>query len=169
MISRYADIFTLVKADNGLEAVLLSIDSCSSFIILKILKDLVSSTVTRKFAKQWDLFGEPIDLITDNDSKFKNVIMNAYSNSRKLIIILLLHLPQANGKPESAIRTVKAIVLRQLAGCEKQWPLYLSQIQYYHNMKIKDRTGSSPFALMFARAKHTANDIIKNITCTQHR
>ena len=58
---------------------------------------------------------------------------------------------QADGLVENVVRTVKVLCAKYLSAGHKFWTLLAPFWQIAINTKIKERTGSTPFALMFNR------------------
>lgn len=153
------DVGTLPAAPGGEEHFLVIIELFTGFVFLHVLKDTNAPTLARKIMKTICLFGPPLEIVLDSAGPHCSSIMVAlsYLTGSELHFVTTYY-PQANGKAENAVKTIKQMIVKSLAGYESRWPLYLSQIQFYANMKIKERTGSTPFALMFGRVPNITSE-----------
>jgi hypothetical protein len=59
--------------------------------------------------------------------------------------------PRANGVVERVNKDIKLMIKKVVDGAMDRWCDHLDFAQFAHNTHIMDRTGSSPFSLMFGR------------------
>ena len=63
--------------------------------------------------------------------------------------------PQANGAAERMVQTTSVAIYKLLEGRDHDWDLFVPSVQFFTNLKISQRHGSTPYSLLFARR---AND-----------
>ena len=66
--------------------------------------------------------------------------------------------PQANGAAERTVQTTSTAIYKLLEGRDIDWDLFTPSIQYFTNMKVSQRHGSTPYSLLFARQANELKD-----------
>ena len=153
------DLMELPLTEDNREQALVLIDVFTGFVVLRALRDKRASTIAREL---WDIFtliGPPQVIQSDRGTEFVNEIVDALMKHEGVShrVISAYH-PQADGKVERAIQTVRNTLNKLLHGASIYWPLYLSFVQLTYNHKISELTGSSPFSLMFGRKMNSLTD-----------
>ena len=153
------DLMELPRSEDNRKNALVLIDVFTGFVVLRALRDKRASTIAREL---WDIFtliGPPQIIQSDRGTEFVNEIVDALMKHEGVNhrVITAYH-PQADGKVERAIQTVRNTLNKLLYGASIYWPLYLSFTQLTYNHKISELTGSSPFSLMFGRKMNTLTD-----------
>jgi transposase InsO family protein len=155
----YYDVMQLPAADGGFEYVLVGIDVCSSYTLLDILPAITADEIARRWQEHWATFGYPRQVGTDGASHFNNALTLALTSIHGIEHhFTTAYHPQSNGLVENAVKTAKHVIAKCMGACIEQWPLYLKQLQFYMNTKEKEKTGSTPFALMFGRSPNQFRD-----------
>jgi hypothetical protein len=149
----------LPKSKDGLTAILVIVDVCTGFVILRALCNTQAETVADTLWHIFNIFGFPKILQSDNGPEFVNRIINrmmqqAGINHRR---ITPYH-PRADGLVERAIGKVVSIIKKHLHGTKEHWPIFVPWAQSCINNKISEVTGSTPFSLMFGRKFHPYRD-----------
>lgn len=124
---------------------LVVVDYFTNFIEVDYLPSTTSNAVIEKMKKLFTRFGIPREIISDGGPQYTS------AEFQKLVEKwgILHHVtspnhPRSNGKAESAVKTVKNLMLKCLAAGTDQSEALLEQ----HNTPRQD-TGLSPFEMMF--------------------
>lgn len=153
------DLAMLPTSSEGYRYCLVLVDIFSGFLILKPLKTKKASEIARMLWEIFALVGTPKILQSDNGAEFVNQIVRTLVRLQGIEQrFISQYNPRADGKVERAVRTVKQTVMKLLHGADIYWPLHLPFVQYSYNSKVQALTGSTPFALMFARIPNAAAD-----------
>ena len=159
------DIMKLPKSSDGLDSLLVLIDSFTGFILLEPLMTTDASSIARTLWKMFCIIGPPKIIEHDQESSFMDKILTAlYHHEGIEQRVISSYHPQANGKVERTIQTIRNILNKHILGLHELWPLYVPFIQLLYNYHISELSGSSPFSLMFGR---TMNEFI-DYTNEQH-
>lgn len=144
---------SLPPSTEGHVAVLHIIDVFTGFVILRPLKTKEATSVAQELYKVFMLFGWPPILQSDNGPEFTSKVVKALNDHLQ---IQSRHItpynPRADGKVERSVGTTLLIVKKLLKGTDRHWPLYLDFAQFTINTKVAALSGSTPYALLFARA-----------------
>lgn len=96
----------------------------------------------------------PINLswISDNGREFNNSLMSLITRSLgvKHVFSTPYH-ARCNGSAENSVKTIVATFRKLLGNDTHRWDEMLPAAQLCCNYKIRNRTASAPFSLMFAR------------------
>ena len=149
----------LPESTDGMTALLVLVDVCTGFVILRPLPNTLAATVARTLWLIFNDFGFPKVLQSDNGPEFVNKVINEMLNSSGIDHrrITPYH-PRADGKVERAIGTVTSIIKKHLHGTSTNWPTFVPWAQSCINNKISELTGATPFSLMFGRKFHPYRD-----------
>ena len=149
----------LIKSKDGMTAFLCIVDVCSSFVILRAIKDTKAATIAAVLWQIFNDFGFPKVIQSDNGPEYVNRIIN------KMLTLsgvdhrrITPYHARADGKVERNIGTTMTILRKHLHGAHDNWPAFLPWAQSCINNKITELTGSTPFSLMFGRKFHPYQD-----------
>ncbi|CAF2258713.1 unnamed protein product, partial [Rotaria magnacalcarata] len=99
--------------------------------------------------------GSPDTIITDQDTDFKNELLQAISN---LVgcrhIFSTPYRPQTNGQTERWNSTFVTQIAKYCNTDQTNWDTFLPSIVYAYNHGIHSSTGFSPYQLAFGRQPH---------------
>jgi transposase InsO family protein len=133
-------------------AILVIVDVCTGFIILRAVADTQAETIAPVLWQLFNDFGFPRILQSDNGPEYTSRVVQAIV---RLSGVEHRHItpyqPRTDGKVERNIGTVKQIIKKHLHGVFSSWPAFVPWAQSCVNNKITQLTGSTPFALMFGR------------------
>jgi hypothetical protein len=142
----------LVKSKDGMTAFLCIVDVCTSYVLLRAIKDTKAKTIAAVLWQIFNDFGFPKVIQSDNGPEYVNRII-----SQMLTLSGVDHRritpyhARADGKVERNIGTAMTIIRKHLHGAHDNWPAFLPWAQSCVNNKITELTGSTPFSLMFGR------------------
>jgi RNase H-like domain found in reverse transcriptase/Chromo (CHRromatin Organisation MOdifier) domain/Reverse transcriptase (RNA-dependent DNA polymerase)/Integrase zinc binding domain/Integrase core domain len=153
-------IVQLVPSDpDGLTAIIVFIDVCSGFVILRAALNSQAETAAPILWNVFNDFGFPRVLQSDNDPSFlSHVIQEMTRISGIDYRFITPYHPRADGKVERNIGSVKQIIKKHLHGVHASWPMFVPWAQSCINNKISMLTGATPFSLMFGRRFNGVND-----------
>lgn len=152
-IVQYDLAVSFPKSSSGNTVLLVVIDVLSGFVLLRPLKDKTSTTIARALILIFSDFGTPRILHSDNESCLvSDVLRNIYSYLGIHTQTSVPYTSHSLGKAERAIGVACNCIRKYLAETGTEWDNLAPQAQLYMNNKIKDLTGSDPFALMFNRS-----------------
>ena len=141
--------------ENGTVYILIIVDVCTKYIIARPLRNKQSDTVMKALVQVFGDYGLPIiGHITqsDNGGEFTNKL---FKDVFKLMGFehrySLPYHSEGNGVAEQAVKIVTT-TLRKLCGNDvNSWDERLPTAQLCCNLKVRSRTGSTPFSLIYAR------------------
>jgi hypothetical protein len=137
---------------DGFNWILDIIDVCTSYSILRALKDKSAETVAKELWKVIADFGTPKILQSDNGKEFVNSVIEAlmelYGIDHRLITS---YNPRTNGKVERNNKEVERGLIKVMIVAAIYWPEWLPVIQLALNTMIRSNTNTSAFVLMFGR------------------
>ena len=137
---------------DGYTAILVIVDVCTGFIILRAVKNIQAETIAPVLWQLFNDFGFPRVLQSDNGQEFtSHVLQEMVRLSGVDHRRITPYQPRTDGKVERNIKTVKQILKKHLHGVFTSWPAFVPWAQSCVNNKITQLTGSTPFALMFGR------------------
>jgi transposase InsO family protein len=137
---------------QGFTRFLVIMDVSSGFIILRPLQNQEAETIARELFDVFCLIGFPPILSSDRGPDFRNQVLKRLNE-----ILNIEHRfttpynPQANGKVERGIGTIKSSLIKVLNETNQLWPQALSFVQFCYNRKIQSLTNISPYYMMFGR------------------
>ena len=138
---------------TGNNYLLVMVDICTRFCVLRAIPDKTQDTVVGTVIKIFCDFGFPRYLQSDNGKEFVNALMKKLSEASGFDHRLATpYHPRANGVAERWVQTTTNSLRKSIKGAIRDWDLYVPGIQLALNAKVTQRTGSSPYTLMFARA-----------------
>jgi IS30 family transposase len=137
---------------SGNVFILVVIDICTRYVIARAMPNKQSDTVAYTLIDIFGDYGFPTCIQSDNGRELKNTIMKTITDT--LGIEHRFSTPyhsRSNGACENAVKTVQEAVKKMTGFDKKNWDRQLSSAQFSINAKIRHRTESSSFSLMFAR------------------
>lgn len=144
----------LPVTENGNVYILVVMDICTRYIIARPLQNKQSDTVARALVNIFGDYGVAslISFISDNGREFKNSLMHKITSALKIKHrFSTAFYPQSNGSAENSVKQVINTLRKMCGNDASSWDERLSIVQLCLNMKVKSRTGSTPFSLMYAR------------------
>lgn len=147
------DLAEIPTSDQGYNFALIMVDMASGFTILAPLKDKGMLTIARELFKAFGVFGFPRQIQSDKGDEFINDIIKSV---RKVALIearvTVPWNPRANGMAESRVKSFKSVLYKVLGGKFAAWESYIPMITLAINGKHLDRTGTTPYTLVFSRS-----------------
>ncbi|SAL98522.1 hypothetical protein [Absidia glauca] len=142
----------LEETHKGNVYILVMIDICTKFVIIKAIPDKTSLTIAESLIDVFSTFGYPKIIQSDNGTEFVNKIIKKITEVACIDhrLISAYH-PRANGAAERTVQTVKGAIQKHMEGQSKDWDHYIPTAQLAINARIVRLTNSAPFSLMFAR------------------
>lgn len=140
-------------------AILICVDICTKYVIIRPVKNKMSSTIANELVKIMGDFGLMKTLSNDNGREFRNSVMNHISSA--LGIDRRYSIPyhaRSRGAVENSVKTVLQVLRKYVNYEYEAWAEYLPVVQLSINYKIRERTLSSAFSLMFARRLNDFKD-----------
>lgn len=133
--------------------ILIVVDICTRYIIARALPNKQSDTVANVLCQIFGDYGLASQLIvTDNGREYKNSLMASITKTLGIPHRFSTpYYPQSNGCAENAVKIIVNTVRKMCGNDTSKWDTILPAAQLCCNLKIRNRTGSSPFSLMYAR------------------
>ncbi|CEP09192.1 hypothetical protein, partial, partial [Parasitella parasitica] len=145
------DLAELPMSENGYKHLLVMVDICTRFCLLRPLKDKRAATVVFELVKVFSDFGYPTKLGMDNGSEMKNMIMKLLCESMHIDQRLITpYKASSNGTSERWVQSAKLAIAKSVEGAGHQWDLFTPGVQLALNNKVSKRLNTPPFNLMFA-------------------
>jgi len=139
--------------DKGNVYILVMIDLCTRYVIARAIPNKNSSTVAQAMIHIFGDYGVALTIQqNDNGREFRSNIMDHFTKT--LGIKQRFSLPyykQSNGSCENAVKQVSQTLRKMCGNDTHNWDDRLPIVQLAINMKVKERTASTPFSLMYAR------------------
>lgn len=152
----HVDLFgPLSTSAQGYNYVLVIVDVCTRFCLLRPLPDKTADTTARALYHAFCDFGFPKILVSDNGREFVNsVVEQLKTQSGFDHRVITPYYPQANGLAESHVKMAKNLLFKLMHGNTAEWERFVPAVQVAMNGRIARRHGSAPFSLMFGRAQN---------------
>jgi hypothetical protein len=135
------------------------VDICTKYVILRALPNKQSDTVAKCLIEVFGDYGFPRIMQSDNGREFKNSLMSEIA--KHLGIDRRYSCPyhsQGNGASESEVKTAMSTLRKMVKTNMRDWDNYLPMVQLSINYKMRNRTNSSAFSLMYARKLNPIKD-----------
>ena len=147
---------------SGNNYLLVMVDVCTRFCILRALPNKQSDTLVIAFTQIFCDFGIPKVIQSDNGTEFKNSLMKKLVDSLGIEHRLTTpYHPRANGIAERWVQSSTQIIRKRIEGSGKDWDFYVPSTQLALNMRVSKRLQCPPFSLMFARNVNEFRDYRK--------
>lgn len=147
----------LPVTDKGNVYILVMIDLCTRYIVARPIPNKSSTTVAQAIIGIFGDYGVSLTVAqSDNGREWSNTLMHLLTKT--LSVQHRFSTPyysQSNGSVENAIKTVTQTLRKMCGNDTRNWDDRLPICQLVINMKVKQRTASTPFSLMFARQVST--------------
>ena len=141
---------------------LIIIDIHSRFVLLRTIIDKSAASVADTLLKVFFDFGFPRIIQSDNGTEFVNHVIKKIIESARIDHRLITpYHPRSNGAAERTVQTAKLLIYKLMKGIKQDWSLYVPFTQYCINNKIKHRTKTAPFTIMFGRLSNPLKDYTK--------
>ncbi|KAG1119078.1 hypothetical protein G6F42_013051 [Rhizopus arrhizus] len=143
----------LPVTEKGNCYILIVVDLCTKYIIARPAPNKQSDTIASLLVGIYGDYGVGVNVhLSDNGREFRNSL-SAYIHKALNIKMTFStpFYPQANGHSENAVKTITNTLRKMCGNDTSNWDLRLPIVQLVANMKVRDRTASTPFSLMFAR------------------
>ncbi|KAJ8651867.1 hypothetical protein O0I10_012560 [Lichtheimia ornata] len=149
----------LTTSKRGNNYLLVLIDICTRFCILRPIPHKQSHTIVQTLVQVFCDFGLPRVLQSDNGTEFVNDLMSRFERAAGFDHRLVSpYHPRANGVAERWVQTSVGAIKKRVQGVHENWDLYVPAVQLAMNAKVSKRTESPPFSLMFARRLNNFDD-----------
>ena len=143
----------LPVTDKGNCYILVVVDICTKYIIARPAPNKQSDTIASLLISIFADYGCTVNVtLSDHGREFENSL-SSYINKALNIKMVFSNpfYPQGNGHSENAVKTVTNTLRKMCGNDTHNWDERLPIVQLAINMKVRDRTASTPFSLMFAR------------------
>jgi hypothetical protein len=133
--------------------ILVVVDICTKYVIARPAPNKQSDTIASLLVSIFSDYGCTVNLtLSDNGKEFKNSLSTYINKALNIEMVFNTPFyPQGNGHSENAVKTVTNTLRKMCGNDTHNWDERLPIVQLAINMKVRDRTASTPFSLMFAR------------------
>ena len=154
-----------IQDDNKAQYLLVLIDSCSRWIELYPITDLLAETAAEKIAEHIGRFGHPAQILSDNGSQFVNKLFeDLYALTGIHRLNTTPDSSEENGIVERAnkeiLRHVRSILFDK--SIHKQWTKVIPMVQRILNSQKSTVTGCTPADLVLINANNLERYIYMN-------
>ncbi|KAJ8651355.1 hypothetical protein O0I10_013135 [Lichtheimia ornata] len=157
------DLATFDTSTSGNNFMLVMVDVCTRFCILRAIPDKSADTLVRTMKQIFCDFGIPRVIQSDNGTEFKNSLMKKLVNSLGINHRLTTpYHPRANATAERWVQSAVQVIKKKLEGASRDWDYHVPLTQLQLNMRISKRLQSSPFSLMYTRNVNAFRDYRKD-------
>jgi hypothetical protein len=156
------DHYTMNSMSEGYAAVLLMVDVCTGFVFLRPVKDYTAGSAMQACMDVFTLFGFPKVIQSDNGPAFvAEMIKEFFARIGVDQRTVSAYHPRANGVAEIRVKSARNMMLKVVEGASTDWATTLPIVNYWMNQRVQQKTGSSPFAYMFARRVNGFRDFME--------
>lgn len=149
----------LPESIDGMTVLLVVVDVCTGFVVLRALPNKEMETVARALWSIFALLGLPRVIQSDNGTEFVNQVVETIVRVCGIEHRTIAEWnPRADGKVERTVGTVKTAIMKRLHGRDTLWSHYVDYAQLSINAKIAELTNTAPFTLMLARQLNEMRD-----------
>jgi hypothetical protein len=135
-----------VTSPRGYNFVLVFVDVCTRFVILRALPNKSKLTIARRLWEIFTLLGFPMILQSDRGGEFMNGLLTALTKLMGVDHRLITpYHPQANGVAEVHVRISKVTLFKMAGSNLANFDLYLPAVQFAMNCKVSRLTKTAPF------------------------
>jgi hypothetical protein len=151
---------TLETTSGGNNFVLVVVDICTRFVVLRSLPDKRATTVAWELLQIFADFGVPLIVQSDNGREFQSKLSEKMAELLGIDQRFILpNNPRANGVCEAQVKITKAWLFKMMDAVRKdnpkiEWDQLIPAGQMALNTKIAKATSSAPHELMYARARN---------------
>jgi transposase InsO family protein len=144
-------------------------DVQTDYVVIRPLKSKEMEESAQVTHGVFSEYGWPKIMQSDNGTEFVNELvskmMELYGVDHRLTTP---YHPAANGKVERKNKEVETVLRKKLNGNFSSWEEWLPEVQFELNNRISKMTGSTPFALMFARTANRFQDFSDTQVISDH-
>src|ERR1700733_14207204 len=150
------------ESEEGYNFIITIVDVFTGYTILRALKNKSENEVAFVLWSVLCEYGFPKIIQSDQGTEFINKVMkemiNLYGVEQRFITA---YNPRADGLVERKNKEVSKLIKKYMDGSTQHWQQWLPLIQLSMNSAVTVRTGTAPFALMFARPLNDSEDYTK--------
>lgn len=138
------------------------IDSFTKFVWLYPRKSTTTREVISKLEIQRNMFGNPLQIISDKGTAFTSQEFKDYCTSENINHILITTgLPRSNGQVERLNRTIISTLSKLSIEDPSKWFKHVNKVQRVLNSTFQRSIGMTPFELLFGvKMRDTCNPIL---------
>jgi hypothetical protein len=149
----------LPQTKNNNNYLLVMIDICSRFVVLRPIADKTATSVAEALVGIFCEFGIPRIVQSDNGKEFVNQVMTRFKEKAGFEHRLITpYYPQSNGAAERTVGSSINLLKKLVEGVSEEWDSFIPSVQLAMNNKYSHRLNATPFSVMFGRKM---NDFIK--------
>lgn len=156
-------IFELPKTKNSKTAILVVVDKlCKRAHFIPLESNHTAKDTAIVFYKEiYKKHGLPRKIISDRDSRFTSTFWTELMKLFKIKLILstAFH-PQTDGQSERAFRTIEEMLRCFVSYTQKDWDIYLPELEFAYNNHVNEATKQSPFFLDYGQNPFSIPDIL---------
>ncbi|KAJ8651611.1 hypothetical protein O0I10_012817 [Lichtheimia ornata] len=153
------DLANYELSEKGNRNLLVLVDMCTRFCILRPLPDKEATTIVNTLVQIFCDVGLPKIIQSDNGKEFVNDLMKRFARASGFEHRLVLpYHPRANGSAERWVQKVTLCIKEMLKGATTNWDSYVPAVQLALNANVTSRHKTPPFTLMFARRHNDFKD-----------
>lgn len=141
-----------VKGDEKYRFLLVLVDVCTRFVILRPIPNKETLTVMTTLYDIFTTIGFPRILQSDNGKEFVSKIMTEMTKTFQVQHRLVTpYHPRSNGVAENHVKTACNIIRKECQDRKEKWAQHVPRAQLAMNTKVAALHNSSPYSLFFAR------------------
>lgn len=155
----------LPQTRSGKKYVVVLTDYLTRFVVAMATKDQTAETTAGVLMEKFLEFGLPERIITDNGPNFRSRLLAEICR-----LIRAAHLyttpyhPQFDGLCERFNRTLTSMLRGFVEHHQRDWDKYLPYVMHAYRAAPQERTGETPFFLMFRRPSRAPLDLWFELT-----
>ncbi|CDH52554.1 hypothetical protein RO3G_11965 [Lichtheimia corymbifera JMRC:FSU:9682] len=120
----------LEKTKRGNEYLLIMVDICTRFCLLKPIPDKTATTIVTQLIDAFTTFGIPRIVSSDNGTEFSNELMDLFTKTVGIDHRLITpYHPRANGSAERWVQSAINGIKKSMEGAIPDWDLYVPATQ----------------------------------------
>lgn len=140
--------------------ILALIDSFTKFVWLYPTKSTTTKEVISKLELQKQIFGNPVQIVTDRGTAFTSQDFNDYCQIEGIKhLSITTGLPRANGQVERLNRTIVPILSKLAIDDPTKWYRYVEKLQRILNSTYHRSINTTPFKLLFGVEMRSKDDL----------
>lgn len=144
------DLIDLYNGNQGYRYCMSVMDHFSRFLRAYPLKRKTTEDVIKMLRRDFNVFGRPKLLLTDNGLEFKNVNVQKLCKELNIVQTFCMpYHPQGNSVSERVHRTLKGVMAKINDKHPNNWPEYLQDCVRIINESVHSSLGTSPFFVHF--------------------
>lgn len=140
--------------------ILAIVDSFTKFAWLYPTKSTTTREVISKLELQRQVFGNPVQIITDRGTAFTSQEFSDYCKTAEIKHVkVTTGLPRANGQVERLNRTIIAVLSKLSIEDPTKWYKYVDELQRILNSAFHRSIATTPFELLFGVKMRNEKDL----------